>query len=147
MHSFLKFFLVYLSFRILFLNFILEILLQRKKFLRPRPDGNFSLCEEKFPYLQKKPILPAFLCVKKGTKKPECVGQNLRNSDTTHTPNFTYKTLSYAFFFLNFQPVIRVLFLKFPAYHMHSFLKFFLVYLSFRIIFLNFMLEIFGFAP
>jgi len=46
----------------------------RKKFLRPRPDGNFSLCEEKFPYLQKKPILPAFLYVKKGTKKPECVG-------------------------------------------------------------------------
>jgi len=49
-------------------------IIMRQKFLRPRPDGNFSLCEEKFPYLQKKPILPAFLCVKKGTKKPVCVG-------------------------------------------------------------------------
>jgi len=45
-----------------------------RNFCVRRPDGNFSLCEEKFPYLQKKPILPAFLCVKKGTKKPVCVG-------------------------------------------------------------------------
>ena len=45
-----------------------------RNFCVPRPDGNFSLCKEKFPYLQKKPILPAFLCVKKGTKKPVCVG-------------------------------------------------------------------------
>ena len=88
----------------------------RKKFLRPRPDGNFSLCEEKFPYLQKKPILPAFLYVKKGTKKPVCVGQNLINNDTTHTPNFIYKTLPYAFFFLNFYPVICILFLNFSSY-------------------------------
>ena len=33
---------------------------------------------------------------------------------------------------------IRVLFLKFPACHMHSFPKFLLLYLSFRIIFLKF---------
>ena len=46
-----------------------EILSSERNFCVPRPDGNFSLCEEKFPYLQKKPILPAFLSCKERHKE------------------------------------------------------------------------------